>query len=122
MTKSLKSVNKKRSTRRSRKVGGGDCNIVGGFMAVTPRDYDYERMKNYESSSIDESLSYQEFYDFQKATVASLSATDCLRVKGLLELIKLGKISLMDMESCSAMESAMLFFDKNKELVIANYR
>jgi hypothetical protein len=117
-----KTFRSKRSARRSRKVGGAACDLAAAFMRVTPRDDDYERMIDQESSSIDASLSYQEFYRYQQETVSSLSAEDCLRVKGLLELIKAKRINNMDMESCASMESSMLFFDKNKELVIANDR
>lgn len=122
MAKSLRSSRSKKTTRRSRKVGGGECNIVESLMRVLPGDHDYERMVNEECRSIDNSESYEDFMAFQKKTVESLSAEDCLRVKGLLELIKAGRMSNMDMESCASMESTMLLFDKEKKLVIVNDR
>jgi hypothetical protein len=91
-------------------------------MRVLPSDDDYKRMVYEECRSIDNSESYDDFKAFQRETADFLSAEDCLRVKGLLELIQAGRISNMDMEPCVPMESTMLFFDKEKKLVIVNDR
>ena len=79
-------------------------------------------MVELESNSIDASQSYEEFNEFQESTASTLSGEDCLRIKGLLELLKAGRLNNMDMETCVSFSSVILFFDKNKELVIANDR
>jgi hypothetical protein len=118
----VKSLRSKRVTRRSRKTGGAACNLVESLMRVIPGRDDYGRMADLESDSIDNSESYEDFLAFQKETAESFSAEDCLRIKGLIELIASGRTKNMDMESCVAFSSNMLFFDKKQKLVIANER
>lgn len=110
-----------RKTRRARKVGGA-CFLVADVMELIPDELDYERMIEQEYSGVDTTKSYEQFRIAQNATVATLSDEECIRLKAIVELLKKGGLKNMDMESCVAMRSSMLFFDSKRNIVIANPR
>jgi hypothetical protein len=79
-------------------------------------------MVSYECNGIDTSKPYAAFVARQKAVAAALSPEDAAFVKSLVDRIKANKISNMDLESCSVFGADYLFFDKNRNLVLANPR
>ena len=120
--KSTQRSNKRvQRTRRARKVGGAET-CASALEKVLPDEGDWDRMVDYDSSAIDNTLSYEEFVAFQRTTVEALSAEDCAFVLSLIKRIRKNEISQMDLESCAVFESAYLFFDTKGKLIIGNPR
>jgi len=120
--KSTQRSNKRvQRTRRARKVGGAET-CASALEKVLPDEGDWQRMVDYDSSAIDNTQSYEEFVDFQRTTVAALSAEDCAFVLSLIKRIRKNEISLMDFESCAAFRAGYLFFNTDGKLVIGNPR
>jgi hypothetical protein len=87
-----------------------------------PDDGAYERMKGYDCSAIDRSLPYNEFVRWNIECIRGLTDDDKEWVVGLCKRLKKNTIGLMDLESCAVFVGDCIYFDKNKNLVIANPR
>lgn len=113
-----------RKTRKVRKTGGaGQANSpVALLLKALPDEHDYERMVDYDSSSINTTKSYEEFVNYQRATATGLSADDSAFLKNLVQRVLRGKMSQVDMESCGPMRSSYVYFDKKQNLVVGSPR
>lgn len=112
-----------RKTRKSSRRGmrGGHTEAcLTAFFSVIPGNYDYENMQEYESSSIDSDLTYQEFVDYQTEKVKALSADDCTWLMGLITRITAGKMNLQDPEGSVPKRARMVFFDTTGNIVVVN--
>lgn len=95
------------------------------FIFETMDEYVVERMVEITEDRDDDderSESKAEFKRIQKDCVNKLKDNDTTLLKLLMKGIKSGKIMNMDEESCVAFDTAAFFFNKQKKLVIMNYR
>ena len=88
---------------------------------VVPECY-YERMDDHECKGIDLSMSYNEFFLYNKSCLEELSYDDVAWVWGMCERLNNKKIGMMDMECCGIWEADTIYYDLNKNLVIVHPR
>ena len=60
------------------------------------------------------------FRAFQESTVSALSDEECMKVKVLLDFIKAGKLTFMEVTGAESMDCTKLFFSKDKKLITMN--
>lgn len=116
---SRKNERKSRSTRRSKQSGGApsDAEIRAAMLSVIVEDYDYERMIENDSNSIDHTKSYDEFVQYNENCALALSDTDRFVFMLMVKRVKAGKVKAMDMEYASGNKAYNMFFDKSKDFV-----
>ena len=121
---SRKNQRKNRTTRRNRQSGGAptDAELVAALNSVMIDDHDYRRMIAYESSAIDETKSYDEFIEWNKACVKAQSDTDKFVFILMARRVAGGMIEMIDMESAGPWTASNLFFDTDKKLVFVHPR
>ena len=119
----------KRSTRRGRKAarstrrmrgGAGPC--VALVRRLLPDERDYGRMQDYDCSAIVPGQDYDAWVARQMEIVNALSEAECSFVAAVCQRIIAGRLSHMDMESCSVFGTAGVFFDQAGNLVTWNNR
>jgi hypothetical protein len=87
-----------------------------------PSKLDYGRMIAEECSGIDETLSYNEFLDWNISCIMEYSDEDFNFLVKLCSKIGCNQICQMDMESCVVWDSSGVFFNKEKNIVIYHPR
>jgi hypothetical protein len=86
---------------------------------VVPECY-YERMLGEECKRIDSTMSYNDFFLYNKDCLDRLSYEDLSWVWGLCKRLQM--IGMMDMECCGIWKADTFFYDINRELVIVHPR
>lgn len=82
----------------------------------------YERMVGESCRGIDLSMSYDDFFLYNKACLEELSYEDLNWVWGLCKRLNRRQIGMMDMEDCGIWEADAIFYDLNKNLCIVHPR
>jgi tRNA splicing ligase len=108
-----------RKTQRNRQSGGApsDDDIRTALNSVLVHDYDYDRMVDNDSNSIDTTKSYDEFVEYNVNCALALSDTDRFVFMLMVKRVKAGKVKAMDMEYANGNKAYNMFFDKSKDFV-----
>ena len=100
-----------------------DNDIIETYLKLfLPHCGAHERMKGEACSAINRELSYNEFVRWNTECIRGLTDDDKEWLVGLCKRLKKNTISLMDLESCAVFVGDCIYFDTNKNLVIANPR
>ena len=102
-----------------------DVNVmVIRIMSYIVAECEYERMIDQSCRGIDTSMSYDNFFLWNKACLEELSYEDLSWVWGLCKRLRLNReiILMMDLEDCGLWTASSIFYDTNKKLVIVHPR
>jgi hypothetical protein len=114
--------------RRSRKLiaqsSEGASDAVKTIMKCVISEYYFGRRQSYsdECKGDDESESYEEFLAWNRKCLDSMDKEEIDWLLGFCTRLNNGMVQTMDMECPSASTADTIYFDKNKNLVIANPR
>lgn len=80
--------------------------------------HDYARLQSLDCEGIDDSMTYQNFVEWNMQCYTSLSSEDKNFV--LLLCDKISMLRLVDIHSATSFSSHAIYFDSNKNLCIAS--
>ena len=82
----------------------------------------YARMQAYDCKSIDDSMAYAAFFNWNIKCLRELPNSELDWITTLCDRLKMGSLNLMDLESCAVFTAYQIYFNMDKEFCVVNPR